>query len=427
MTFERSTVGNRRPPAIPDRLLGFGVAAFAVVAVAGSVLVLVLPLLGHDVALIDFAVYRWGGQHATSPDLYRGTIPASSIPGYQQGDLPFTYTPFAALVFVPFGWLSLTVAQWVSLLVNLAGLAAIAWISFRAEKVEPGRGLLGLSLLIGCAAALLEPGFQNLMFGQVNIVLVAAILWDVLRPGGSTRGQGIAVGLAAALKLTPAIFILYFLATRRWKAALTATITAVVATGLAALVAPDASYDYWIGGVFFDSSRVGGVEYVGNQSLSGLGSRVADLSLTSSPIGIVALGLVLAGGIGAAAVLDRRRPGSLAPVLVTAFTGLLVSPISWSHHWIWVVPLLVLLITARMAGRSAATWVIGGLLVVLVMPGVIWLMPHGGGVERDWTVVQFVLGNIYVLLTLGAGAAIAVWWLRARAKPDDAYDVGATS
>lgn len=413
MTADQSTVARRRgSPSFPDRFFWPGVIVGAVAVLAATSVLVLLPRFGTDVALIDFAVYRWGGMHAWSPDLYRSTVPAVSIPGYVEGDLPFTYTPFAALVFVPFGWLSLAVAQWASLMINLAALAGVAFVSFRAEGVKAGRGLVGVSLLVGCAAALLEPGFQNLMFGQINVVLVLAILWDVLRPSGSTRGQGIAVGLAAAIKLTPAIFILFFLVTGRWRAALRSAITFAVVTGLAAVVSPQASHDYWFGGVFVDSSRVGGVAYVGNQSLGGLVSRVTAASLTSSVAGILAVAIVLACGIGAAAIVDRRRPGSLGAVLITALTGLLVSPISWTHHWIWVVPIAVLLITARMRGRRAATWVLGALLVVLVMPGAIWLVPHGEDREQGWNLVQFVIGNAYVLLTLAAGAALAVAWIR---------------
>ncbi|MDX6741318.1 glycosyltransferase 87 family protein [Actinocorallia sp. A-T 12471] len=278
----------------------------------------------------------------------------------------FTNTPFMALVFAPMSLLPLTLARvgW-----QLASAGAFAWAcasGLRLAGRTPHRAAVA-ALFAG--GMLLEPVWHTLFLGQVNLFLLALVLHD-LRRVADGRSAGVGVGIAAAVKLTPAIFVVLLLAAGRVRAAATATGVFLLGTGAAWLVAPEASRTYWFD-TFYDTSRVG-VPYISNQSPIGAAARVLDgVAHIPSWYRLVPLLLGLAGIV--AAVAWARRGDWLAAAAVTGVTGLLVSPVSWTHHWVWALPALLVF------ARSRALLAAGTLPFLLAVP---WLTPRGGGPDQ---------------------------------------------
>lgn len=301
------------------------------------------------------------------------------VPGTTYG---FTYPPFAAVAMLPMALLGLHAAIAAALLLNLAALAVV--LRILTGPAWRRYGWYGCALA-ACALALFEPLRDTFSFGQVNVLLLALVLVDAwLLATGRGRWAGVGIGLAAAVKLTPALFIGLLLLARRRRAAAVATAVAVAATALAAAVAPDASRFYWTEAMW-DTTRVGRLDYVSNQSLQGILARLGE---PDRAVWAVAVLLVL--GVWAA----RARRAVAAGEWTTAFalTGLtacLVSPITWVHHLVWLLPSLAVLVRAGHP-RIAAT------LYAVLCTSVVWLwFDDASGIDG------FLGSNTYTWITLG--------------------------
>jgi alpha-1,2-mannosyltransferase len=337
----------------------------------------------HD--LYDLKVYLWGG-HAVAHDTRLYTAQTMSK--------WFTYPPFAAILFAAFAAVPVTVVKvgW-----ELASIAAFAAACVTTVRLAGWRASSTQLAALVAGGLLLEPMRHTLYLGQVNLFLLALVLADVRRAANG-RAAGVAVGVAAAVKLTPAIFVVLFLLTGRIRAAVTAAAT-FAACGLAGfLVAPGASRMYW-GHLFYDTSRVG-VPYISNQSPYGAAARLLG---GAAPSGLEYL--LLPAVIGAAglvvATCTARRGDWLTAAAVAGVTSLLVSPVSWTHHWVWVMPALVVL--AR-GGRNQKIGAGIGCLVFAVAP--LWLTPHSGGpAEYGFHGLLTLTANCY----LAAGLAFIAY------------------
>src|SRR5947199_2553370 len=343
-------------PRGPRWLLPAGAVLLALV-LAGYVADLVTHL-SYLAAMRDLVVYRDGGlivrhvspaydPHRASP-LYDWT----GSHGVQ-----FTYPPFAAVLFSVASVLSWTVMRWAMTLASMAALGLTLWLVFGAlgyrdrPAVRAG-GTLGVAAL----ALATEPVQQTLSLGQVNLLLMLLVAADLLTggalvPGGRTRWwHGIGIGVAAGVKLTPLIFIPYLLLTRRYRQAATASgvFAATVALGYAIL--PGDSGTYWANGLFLKANRIVFLGTRGNQSLRGVLTRLAGSVSSGTVPWIAAAVLVAVAGLAAAALLYRARQ-PVPAMLACALTGLLVSPLSWDHHWVWVAPGIALL--AHLGATSA--------------------------------------------------------------------------
>ena len=357
---------------------------------------------------LDFRIYMWGG-HAVLSD---ARLYAAQAYGHW-----FTYSPFAAIVFVPIAALPLTLARVLWDLVSLAALAYCCVVTLRLAGYRPSRVAVAG---VAAAAMALDPVYQTLFLGQINLILLALILtdvWYVSRGRDTGRWVGIGVGVAAAIKLTPAIFIVFFLLAGRVKAALIAAGTFVACCLIGFLVAPSASARYWVH-LFYDTKRVG-APYISNQSPYGTAIRLAE---GASHIGGWWLVVPLVFGvIGlAVAVVLARRGNWLAAATVTGTTGLLVSPISWAHHWVWILPALVLLVRA---GKRIAAVI--GYLVFAVAP--FWFTPHTGRPDEygfHWLVT--LVANCYLIAGL-VFLAYMTWdaWLGTPRSQGQTEDPGA--
>jgi alpha-1,2-mannosyltransferase len=335
-----------------------------------------------------------------------GTAVQHGVPLYQLRfafGLRFTYPPFAALLFVPLHWLPVTALQ---TLVTAATVVALPVTCYLALRLPPAPTWISrdraaqLALAFSAAAIWLEPERTNLKYGQINVLLVLLVLVDLVRieQGRTGHTHGAGIGIAAGIKLTPAIFAVYLLATRRYRAAATAGAAFAVTVAAAFALVPGDAARYWDLS-FLDPAHVGRIQNVANQSLLGALARV----LHTLSVGSVWLPVAAAVGVAGIALAARAgRSGQAAQgFALCAVTSLLVSPISWSHHWVLAVPALLIGVVA--ARRSAAGLAALTVVAILGWAGIIWRVPIGGGhyAELNLTPVQLVAADAYVLAGLG--------------------------
>ena len=378
----------------PD-LRGARVAAVLVGTVA--LLVYVLPGLSAPAAhwpLWDVRVYWWGGRQAAAGG---GALYAPGAP------FSFTYPPFAALVFAgatSVGVLKvvLTAGSVVALVVLCGQSLSAAGVRLRAETI----------FLVTALALLTWPVAYTLHLGEVNLILAVLIGADLLRRRDGSWWQGIGTGLAAGIKLTPLIFVAYLALTGRLRAAAVAagTFAVTVAAGSGGLPGP--SRTFWLGGVFGDQNRIGDPANPSDQSLSGAVARLAGTRDAPHLWWLIAALAVGLAGL-AVAVWAHRRGYRMAGFCCCAVTGLLVSPISWTHHWVWAVPLLVWLIAAAWRRRSAA-WALAAVTAAVVFSDYTPIPWPGHPADP----ARMVASDLYVLFGLAMLAAVGVALARAR-------------
>lgn len=446
-----SSVIERRQPVAPRsrlagaRLLLIGAAAFAVV-LAGWCLYAFTHSVPSTLDPADLQVYKNGGliiRHVSPPYDPTFQYPLYDWPRSQVA-LKFTYTPFAAMFFAAVSYVPWSVLPRISQSANLLLLLAAAWFTVGTLGFRDWRTRLGGTLLGGCAGLLTEPVFRTLYLGQINLLLMAMIIGDLHQPD-RRKFKGLAVGLAAGIKLVPLVFIPYLLLTRRLRAAAVAT-AAFAATVIAGFVVVPGDADaWWLHGLFFADGRTGFVGWGGNQSLRGILTRLAG-SINGAGAGWLATALIVAvAGLTCAVLLDRAGHAMLA-ILATALVGLLDSPISWDHHWVWVVPgIMAACHYATRAWqarggvpgkRAAAGWctTLAGTLLLIFFPwpgsfwstpvtgpgdftaGLIWAGPNSKVTkyvlfgdnpafkEYHWAGLQNLSGNAYIL----AGLALLI-------------------
>ncbi|HWG13697.1 MAG TPA: glycosyltransferase 87 family protein [Streptosporangiaceae bacterium] len=440
---------------VPARtLLGVGAGAF-VLAIGLYVVYGVVHPASWTLDPVDLAVYRSGGLivRQVRPDFN----PAVYAPLYQWGGygglgLKFTYTPFAAIVFALVSFIPWGVLPKLSMAVNVAALVAALWFTFRGLGYS-GRARAAATLLASAAVFWTEPVVRTLYLGQVNLVLMALIVWDLTQPdtARSRWWKGFGVGIAAGIKLVPLVFIPYLLLARKFRQAAVATAGFAFTVAVGFIIQRHDSVKWWFGGLFFQGGRTGFTGWEGNQSLRGLITRLAGSINGATDYWLAAAVIVGVIGIVSAAMLDRRGH-LMAGVLAAALTGLLLSPISWDHHWVWIAP------GAAVAGHyavrawrrsrwRAAAW--GALSVGIVALygawpgslwgeptdlgpfslGILWLPPQTdpltyyaqgdqpGYAEYHWHGFQLITGNCFVLGGLALLVLLAVAAFRVSRGP----------
>ena len=417
-------------------LLAVGIAVAAASAGLYAVALAAHPAIS-TLKGFDLHVYLMGGELARNK-------PAQLYAWQLQPGIQFTYTPFAALLFALITSVPFRVLLDVLAAVSVASLTVTVWIAFR-ELGWRGTARTGATLLVTGLALWTEPVQRTLFLGQIELVLMALIVWDLCQPD-RRWWKGAGTGIAAGIKLVPLIFIVYLLVTRRFRQAgvAVAAFAVTVLVGLAVL--PHQSAQWWLHGYFLQASRTGFIGTMLNQSQRGLLTRLIGSVAGAGPAWLaiaIVTGIV---GLAAAALLDRAGH-SFAGLMVCALTALLVSPISWDHHWVWVAPGLAVLVDAafRAYGSGSrwacAAWAVTAAAVVvafgawprwwpggdtgLLQGGLIWYAPlsqFSSGdnphyVEYHWHGLQDVAGNLYVIvgcalfvLALAAGSyALQTW------------------
>lgn len=390
-----------------------GVAYVAVPLLAAALVWSVVRLHGYQ---LDLDIYRIGVQTwLAGGDMY-GTLPAP-----MDGPvLPYIYPVFAAIVMVPLAVVPYTAALVSLFVLSVAALAGSIYLTVRVAWPAGGRpGALSVSMLTLAAALLIEPVSQTFAFGQVNLVLMAMVLVDCLAP--RTRWpRGLMIGLAAAIKLTPAGFVLFFLVRRDFRSTAVAAATGIAATGIGFAVDPDASARYWFGG---PAAGVSGSTFFSNETIQAV---LARQDLTGVPFTVLWLVGVVVLLVLAYPVIRRAEPATA--LAATAAVVLMASPTSWSHHWVFVVPALIA-IGAHAARHRSRVWAAVGLVTAAVfyLAPFRW-MPNVWGMTMRWSLFEQMLGASYVIV---ATVALAMaWWYFQRgpgATGPDRHGVDATA
>jgi alpha-1,2-mannosyltransferase len=423
---------------------------------AGYFLFTATHVMDRWMAPVDLGVYRTGGEIAAgnAPGYLRLADP---LYGWAGTGLKFTYPPFAALVFTILTWPSQAVLLKISIGANIAALLVAIWATLGGLGYRAGLARLGGTLLIAGAVFWTEPVQRTLYLGQIELLLMALIMWDLCQ--SDRHGwKGAGVGIAAGVKLVPLVFIPYLLLTRRFRQAAVAGGTFAATILLGFVLLPSDSRNWWLDGLFIKGSRTGFVGWEGNQSLQALVTRLAGSISAGQPVWLVLAAVTLIVGLVAAAVLSRAGH-PVVGVLTCALTGLLVSPISWDHHWVWIVPAITVLAVYGLRATGALRWCyLGGAALVTAVfgawPGFLWGQPvdlggfsmgliwippntnpgvyaqHGDQpsyAEYHWHGFQVLTGNLYVLAGIVLMVLIVTLAVRAELARRRARATGPTA
>ncbi|GGT61407.1 glycosyltransferase 87 family protein [Streptomyces purpureus] len=355
------------------------------------------------VSMLDLMVYRAEGETVRAGgDLY--AMRATSA------NLAMTYPPFAGLLFTPLTLLGVPEMRTLATAGNLLLVVALVHLSLRLV----GRDRLETTLWAAAVLVWCEPVWTTLRYGQINLLIAVAVLWDLTRRD-TNRWAGVGIGLATTVKLTPGLFAFYLLVVgvirlRRgegWNSWLrqfaVASATFLGATAASALILPYDSRRFWTE-TLFETGRVGFAEETANQSLRGVLARLMHTDDPGMWWAVAAALFAVAGLV--LAVRAALRGDRAVAVVAVAVTALMISPISWSHHWVWCVPVLVLLVD------RAAGWAWTAPVAFAFYSFALWWVPHDPGrPELDQNAGQMVLSAVYPL------AAGAVMWLLAFRLP----------
>ena len=352
---------------------------------------------------IDLDVYRIGGQVWLHGGNLYGPLPATAS-GVR---LPFSYPPIAAVLLSPLSLVSMTVAGTILTLATI-GLAALVLRVFLRSLGGTGTWWTVGWLLP--AALLLEPVRNTLDYGQVNVALMALVALDCLTV--RTRWpRGALVGIAAAVKLTPGAFVLFFLLRRDYRAALTTAASFGWSTAAGFLLAPHDSVRYWTS-VVMQTGRPGSPDYAANQSIQAVLARAGldphSLAGTAAWLALSAIVLVLACRGMRRAVAGSADAWALS---LNAFAALLISPISWSHHWVWGETAMLTLALLSGRHRRTAGLIVAACGLVIFAAAPQWWFPSGENLELRWAAWQQVLGGSYVFFAAVILLLSACWRL----------------
>ncbi len=325
--------------------------------------------------LVDLDVYQhgvvafWSGS-----DLYGGVFHTREAP------LPFTYPPVAAVFLTPLVWLP----DLVLTIISIGCLTVSTQVVLRQLQArQPSRLALALTPLMMCT----EPVLATLMYGQINVILLALVILDA---SGTIQRRvpwfppGVLIGIAAAIKLTPAFFLLFFFRPGRWRGLVGVALGFLVATGIGWVIRPAATIAYF-SDVMFQTDRIGAAHYAFNVGIAGMLARLELSGLWWFMASLLVIAII---------VVRIQYLDDLWALCITACGVLLVSPISWSHHWVWL-PIITLIVLARGPAWFGA-WLWFGCTVGCFHA----FMPAGGHAELSWAWWQQVLAAHYALLAM---------------------------
>jgi alpha-1,2-mannosyltransferase len=355
-------------------------------------------LLGHIPYRIDIDVYRMGGNAwLDGRPLYADGAMFHTRGGI---DLPFTYPPLAAVAFSPFAWLSLDVASVAITLTTLVLLIASTVIVLTGLDVWPRTSPGGTrgwgqvtsepawlrrcwlaAAIVAPAIIYLEPIRSNFDFGQINVVLMTLVIADCV-PRRTPWKRGVLLGVAIALKLTPAVFLLYFLVRRDTRALLVTATSAVMATLAGFALAWRDSWEYWTDTVR-NTDRIGTATLNTNQNIAGALARLGLGEGQRFVLWTVACLLVLGLTVWAvrrvspaSGMYPERADQSMLALICVAMFGLVVSPVSWSHHWVWALPTVLVISVVAYRRRHIALGLVAAAGIALMVWTPIPLMPE---------------------------------------------------
>jgi len=374
------------------RILASGLVVVAIAC--GVVLVTALSATTKSGILGDLEIYRGAiGYAFGGGDLYAWVYEHPTVKG-----LGFTYPPFAALVLSWLVFVPLTVAKMVWTAVTFAVIAACLWLLTRPDPGTRVGGSPSTALRVAWTAGLAipvvftYPFLHNLVVGQVSLFVIALALFDHTLP---PRWRGVLVGLAGAIKLTPLVFVPYYLLTRQWRQAAVASGTFAAATGLAFAVLPQGSLAYWTDKLW-QTGRVGRTDSTVNKSLLGLLARTFGDGTATKVVWVV-LVLAVAALAYWRAARAFREDDLLGATLMVGALSVAVSPISWPHHQLWLV-----LVAAWWLLQRGRVPLVLGLVLFAVFLGYPWFDDYQVTIDPLLR-IGVELPALAVLLVLGVG------------------------
>ena len=352
---------------------------------------------------VDLHVYLGGAAAIDHPGTLYSYVYADQTPDFP---LPFTYPPFAAVVFYPLHLLPFGLVAFVWQVGTMVALYGAIRIS---------QGLLGIpadrrvAMVWTAVSIWIEPLRSTFDYGQINVFLMLGVLWAVY----TTRWwlSGLLVGIAAGIKLTPAISGIYFAGARRWREVVSSAVVFLATVGVSALIVGDQAR-YYFTDLLGDARRVGPIATSFNQSWRGAISRILGHDAGFGPLVLGAIAVTAVAAVLAWRALDG--PDRLGKLLVVELFGLLFSPISWTHHWVWLVPLMIWALHGPLRERLGAR-VVGWGWLALTLIGVPWLLsfaqPTIWQISRPWYLAW--AGLVYVVAALATLIWIATTGRRA--------------
>lgn len=379
----QQSIANRRP-SLPYVTLACVVGAFTWLRRGGI----------HKGIWVDLDVYVRGAEAVVRHEpLY-----AVSVHG-----LPFTYPPFAAVLFVPFEVLGDVGARWMLTVASIGCYVLVVVVCARRLRMN-----LAIAGMVGLAGLTFEPFLRNILLGQINLVLIALVVVDCLVV--PARYRGTLIGIAAGVKLLPAAFILFLILKREWGAAGRAVAAFAVTVAVGGLFAPRDSLLFWSGG-FTNLSRFGPAAIIGgdNQSLDAAFMRLShDLLPPPILLLLTSAAVMTLGLVAAKRQIDAGK--DVNGLVCIGFASLLASPISWTHHWVWGVLALLVLVQDR---RRVAAAVLGAVFVI----GPMWFAPRGQFLELKHNGWQAAACVSYVVVGLTYLIFFAASRQRSKTRP----------
>lgn len=373
------------------------------------------PYVSAVVAAAALLAYLsfWGQRYGMDLKVYRDAVSSWEsgrnpyLLTFTGSALPFTYPPFALIALWPLSWAPFPVTQWLLWAASLAAATGAVVLVLRDTGTPVTRRLLCEAFTWACVSCIaLEPARSATDYGQIELVLIVIVIADLLT---ASRYRGIGTGVAAAVKLTPLAFVVVLAVSRDMKSVIRATATFLVCTGLPWLLRPRLSGAFWFHDVS-DPGRVGTVTYAANQCWYAILHRPPFPASGSEPAWLLLSLMTLASG----AFIAWRcvNAGQQAPaILAMALASLLVSPISWTHHWIWVllIPALMPRHRASRIPRPVRIMLWGLLALTIAAP--YWWFTHG--IPADAAEAALPAWTAAVLLVWAVTASVT--WRRNQA------------
>jgi len=351
----------------------------------------------------------WGRRYGLDLRVYRDSVDSwragesPYLAAFTQSRLAFTYPPFSLLLLSPLTWTSFPVAQWLLWTASIAAATGSVVLVLRERGAEVTSRLWCKAFAWSCVSVMaLEPVRSGVDYGQVEFILMFIIVADLLLMPSSCRG--IAIGIASAVKLTPLIFVMVLIVSRDVKSVVRATTSFLVWTALSWLFWPGLSYAYWFHDVS-DPARVGTIAYGGNQTWYAILHR-PPFPADGSAFAWLLLSLVTLAVSTFAAWRCVKVNQKAFAIIQIALAGLLISPISWTHHWIWVLLIPPMIVSRRSSGVPRSVQMLLWGLIVLSIAAPYWWYTRGTPADAFDAVLPLWTS---VILFVSGATAFATW------------------